>query len=72
MMRKKVIFLPVGYHKIKSFHSTWLKSEPGAAFVETQQELLTASKNLQFTTSDFRGLFCQYADPAFERFLLRA
>lgn len=72
MMRKKVILLPVGYHKIKSFHSTWLKSEPGAAFVETQQQLLTASKNLRFSTSDLRALFCQYADPAFERFLLRA
>jgi exopolysaccharide biosynthesis predicted pyruvyltransferase EpsI len=70
MMRKKVIFMPVGYHKIKSFYSTWLKNEPGAAFVESQEQLLEASKNLQFATTDFAALFCRYADPAFERFLL--
>ena len=72
MMHKKVIFMPVGYHKIKSFYSTWLKNEPGAAFVENQQQLLEACYNLRFATTDFRALFCRYADPAFELFLLRA
>jgi exopolysaccharide biosynthesis predicted pyruvyltransferase EpsI len=72
MMHKKVIFMPVGYHKIKSFYSTWLKNEPGAAFVENQQQLLEACYNLRFATTDFAALFCRYADPAFERFLLRA
>jgi exopolysaccharide biosynthesis predicted pyruvyltransferase EpsI len=72
MMRKKVIFMPVGYHKIKSFYSTWLKNEPGAAFVENQEQLLEASKNLQFATTDFATLFCHHADPAFEQFLLSA
>jgi exopolysaccharide biosynthesis predicted pyruvyltransferase EpsI len=72
MMRKKVILMPVGYHKIKSFYSTWLKNEPGAAFVEAQQQLLEASKNLRFPTSDLAALFCRHADPAFERFLLVA
>jgi len=70
MMRKKAIFLPVGYHKIKSFYSTWLKNEPGAAFVETQQQLLEACDKLRFVTMDLKALFCRHADPAFERFLL--
>jgi exopolysaccharide biosynthesis predicted pyruvyltransferase EpsI len=70
MMRKKVIFMPVGYHKIKSFYSTWLENEPGAAFVESREQLLEAFKNLQFATTDFTALFCQCADPAFDRFLL--
>ena len=72
MMRKKVIFMPVGYHKIKSFYSTWLKNEPGAAFIERQEQLLEVSKNLQFATTDFAALFCHHADPAFEQFLLSA
>jgi exopolysaccharide biosynthesis predicted pyruvyltransferase EpsI len=72
MMRKKAIFLPVNYHKIASFYSTWLKDEPGAAFAETQQQLLQAFNRLRFVTTDFRGLFCRHADPAFERFLLKA
>jgi exopolysaccharide biosynthesis predicted pyruvyltransferase EpsI len=70
MMRKRVIFLPVGYHKIKSFYSTWLKDDPGAAFVETQQQLVEASENVGFPTTNFEELFCQHADPALERFLL--
>ena len=72
MMRKKVILMPVGYHKIKSFYSTWLKNEPGAAFVETQQQLLEVFKNLRFSTNDLAALFCHHADPALERFLLVA
>jgi exopolysaccharide biosynthesis predicted pyruvyltransferase EpsI len=72
MMRKKVILLPVGYHKIKSFYSTWLESERGAAFAETQKQMLEQSYKLQFPTTDFAMLFCRYAAPAFERFLLRA
>jgi exopolysaccharide biosynthesis predicted pyruvyltransferase EpsI len=72
MMRKKVIFMPVAYHKIKSFYSTWLKNEAGAAFVENQERLLETSKTLQFATTDFASLFCRHADPAFERFLLHA
>jgi hypothetical protein len=62
----------VGYHKIKSFYSTWLKNEPGAAFIERQEQLLEVSKNLQFATTDFAALFCHHADPAFEQFLLSA
>jgi exopolysaccharide biosynthesis predicted pyruvyltransferase EpsI len=72
MMRKKVIFMPVRYHKIKSFYSTWLENEPGAAFVESREQLLEAPKNLQFATTNFAALFCRHADPAFERFLLSA
>ena len=72
MMRKKVILMPVGYHKIKSFYSTWLTSEPGAAFVEAEEQLLEATKNLKFPTIDLGELFCRHADPALERFLLVA
>jgi 2-phospho-L-lactate guanylyltransferase (CobY/MobA/RfbA family) len=72
MMRKKVILLPVGYHKIKSFYLTWLSQDPGVAFAETQQQLLEAASNLQSPTIDFAALFCHHADPAFDRFLLYA
>lgn len=70
MMRKKVIFAPVAYHKIKSFYSTWLKNEPGAAFVETKQQLLEVANKLQFSTTDLATLFCCHADPALGQFLL--
>ena len=72
MMRKKVILLPVGYHKIKSFHATWLKDEPGAAFAETQQQLLDALSNMRSPTTDLAALFRRHADPAFDQFLLNA
>jgi exopolysaccharide biosynthesis predicted pyruvyltransferase EpsI len=72
MMRKKVILMPVGYHKIKAFHATWLANEPGVAFAETQRQLLEQSNNLRFPTTDFAALFSRYADPAFERFLFSA
>jgi exopolysaccharide biosynthesis predicted pyruvyltransferase EpsI len=39
MMRKKVIFLPVRYHKIQSFYDTWLRAKPGTAFIQKQEEL---------------------------------
>ena len=70
MMRKKVVLLPVGYHKIGAFYDTWLHAEPGAAFATTQEELLTKLRALQSPSSDLAGLFCEYADPAFSRFLL--
>ena len=37
MMRKKVVFLPTGYHKIRAFYDTWLSPLAGAAF--SQQPL---------------------------------
>jgi exopolysaccharide biosynthesis predicted pyruvyltransferase EpsI len=71
MMRKKVVFLPVGYHKIRSFYDTWLQSRPGTAFVETQEELLTKLAALHMPKDDdLQALFLEYADPAFNRFLL--
>jgi len=72
MMRKKVILLPVGYHKIQAFYDTWLQAEPGAAFATTQEELITKLRALQPPSCDLAGLFCDYADPAFNRFLLGA
>ena len=46
MMRKKVIFLPVGYHKIQAFYDTWLHAEAGVAFATTQEELITKLRAL--------------------------
>jgi exopolysaccharide biosynthesis predicted pyruvyltransferase EpsI len=69
MMRKKVVLLPVGYHKIRSFYDTWLCSRPGAAFAKTQAELAAALSRLQAPSDDFKDLFLEYAEPAFNRFL---
>jgi len=69
MMRKKVVFLPVGYHKIESFYDTWLCSRPGANFAGTQEELAAKLPALQPPDCDLRALFLEYANPAFNRFL---
>ncbi len=70
MMRKKMVLLPVGYHKIRSFYDTWLQARPGMAFVETQEELITKLPALQSPNDDLHALFLEHADPAFNRFLL--
>jgi len=69
MMRKKVVLLPVGYHKIRSFYDTWLCSRRGAAFAQTQEELAAKLPRLEAPNDDFKELFLEYADPAFSRFL---
>jgi exopolysaccharide biosynthesis predicted pyruvyltransferase EpsI len=70
MMRKKVIFLPVAYHKIESFYKTWLHGKPGAAFVKNQEELMICVDKLKPFTVDLATLFCERADPALDRHLL--
>jgi exopolysaccharide biosynthesis predicted pyruvyltransferase EpsI len=70
MMRKKVVFLPVGYHKIRSFYDTWLQARPGMTFVGTQDELMTKLSALHSPLDNLQTLFREYADPAFNRFLL--
>jgi exopolysaccharide biosynthesis predicted pyruvyltransferase EpsI len=70
MMRKKVVLLPVGYHKIGAFYDTWLSSMTGAAFVDAQEDLQPRMVALQTPTCDPRDLFCRYADPALDRFLM--
>jgi exopolysaccharide biosynthesis predicted pyruvyltransferase EpsI len=70
MMRKKVVFLPVGYHKVRSFHETWLQQRPGTAFADTQAALTTKLSGLASPTADLRALFLEHAEPAFNRFLL--
>jgi exopolysaccharide biosynthesis predicted pyruvyltransferase EpsI len=70
MMRKKVVFLPVGYHKIRSFYDTWLKCRPGIAYVSSQEELARKLSALQAPADDLHELFCEHAEPAFNRFLL--
>jgi hypothetical protein len=70
MMRKKVIFLPVGYHKIHSFYHTWLRGNPGAAFIQKQEELATCLDALEPFSADLTTLFCEHADPALNRHLL--
>jgi exopolysaccharide biosynthesis predicted pyruvyltransferase EpsI len=70
MMRKKVIFLPVAYHKIESFYATWLHGKPGAAFVKNKEELMRCVDKLKPFTVDLATLFCERADPALDRHLL--
>jgi exopolysaccharide biosynthesis predicted pyruvyltransferase EpsI len=70
MMRKKTVFLPVGYHKIWSFWETWLADLPGSAFVERQGDLTVRMAALKPPTRDLGALFRERADPAFDRFLL--
>ena len=72
MMRKKVILLPVTYHKIRAFFDTWLRDAPGAAYAETQAELLAALPSVQSPSRDFKALFLEHADPALRRFLSKA
>jgi exopolysaccharide biosynthesis predicted pyruvyltransferase EpsI len=72
MMRKKVVLLPVGYHKIQSFYDTWQKCMPGIAYVSSQEELSSKLSALQAPTADLHDLFCAHAEPAFNRFLLGA
>jgi exopolysaccharide biosynthesis predicted pyruvyltransferase EpsI len=69
MMRKRVGFLPVGYHKIRSFYDTWFADDPGVAFVETAEQVR------QFLTDDTRSqlrhreVFMEWATPALQEFL---
>jgi pyruvyl transferase EpsO len=70
MMRKKVVLLPVGYHKIRSFYDTWLQPRPGTAFAETQEQLMMHLAALHSPEDDLQALFLKHADPAFNRFLL--
>lgn len=70
MMRRKVILLPVGYHKIAAFHATWLASTPGVGFAATAGELDHLLATLaEPGTSDLKELFTRHADPALQRFL---
>jgi exopolysaccharide biosynthesis predicted pyruvyltransferase EpsI len=70
MMRKKVVFLPIAYHKMRAFIETWLSSCPAATYVDTPAELPCRIAALQPASCDLHRMFCQFADPAFDRFLL--
>jgi exopolysaccharide biosynthesis predicted pyruvyltransferase EpsI len=70
MMRKKVLFLPVGYHKIRAFHDTWFAHTPGVGFVGVPEDLPAALAGLDAPARDLGALFRDYAIPAFDRFLL--
>jgi exopolysaccharide biosynthesis predicted pyruvyltransferase EpsI len=72
MMGKKVVLLPVGYHKTRSFHDTWFRSNPGALFCDRAEELAARIKALRRPEGDLKALFCEHADPALNRFLLDA
>jgi exopolysaccharide biosynthesis predicted pyruvyltransferase EpsI len=72
MMRKKVVLLPVNYHKSISFYETWLADDPGIAFVRSSRELPPALARLKSPRTNLSALFCEHADPAFSRFLLEA
>src|SRR5262249_29533510 len=70
MMRKKVILLPVGYHKTRAFWETWLAAGPGSASVDNPADLPARIGALQPPTRDLAALFRERADPALDRFLL--
>ena len=70
MMRKKVVLLPVGYHKIQAFWETWLAAVPGSAYVEHQADLPARMAAIKPPTQDLAALFREWADPALDRFLL--
>jgi exopolysaccharide biosynthesis predicted pyruvyltransferase EpsI len=70
MMRKKVVLLPVGYHKIRAFYDTWLSDDPGVGFADSQNELAAALAALRSPTGHAAEVFRQRADRAFDRFLL--
>lgn len=70
MMGKKVVFLPVGYHKTRSFYDTWLGSRPGSAFCDKPEGVSCHIETLRRPEGGFKALFCEHADPALNRFLL--
>jgi exopolysaccharide biosynthesis predicted pyruvyltransferase EpsI len=70
MMRKKVVFLPVDYHKVRAFIDTWLFSCAGVAYVDANSDLSSRMAALQPPNCDLHRTFCQFADPAFRRFLM--
>lgn len=70
MMRKKVIFLPVSYHKVRAFVETWFYACPAATYVDAQADLPSRVAALEPPDCDLHRMFCQFADPAFSRFLL--
>jgi len=70
MMRKKTVFLPVGYHKIRSFWETWHPGVPGSAFVDRAEDLPGKMAALLPPSQDLQALFLERADPAFDRFLM--
>jgi exopolysaccharide biosynthesis predicted pyruvyltransferase EpsI len=69
MMRKKVVFLPVAYHKVAAFYETWLRSNRGAAFAP---DPAAARAKLPFLDwpDDISQLCALHADRAFNHFLL--
>jgi exopolysaccharide biosynthesis predicted pyruvyltransferase EpsI len=72
MMRKKVIMLPVAYHKSRAFYDTWLAEKPGVRFAEDGRSLPREILQLESFTTDLRQILCERANPAFDRFLLHA
>ena len=70
MMRKKVLLLPVGYHKIQAFYDTWLSDMPGAGFVSDRGALDAALGDLTPADHDPGALCRNHAIPAFDRFLM--
>ena len=71
MMGKKVILLPVGYHKIRAFYETWLSDQSNVAFVRNPNDLILSIKTLRSQRVDYFELFMRFADPAFQRFLMQ-
>jgi exopolysaccharide biosynthesis predicted pyruvyltransferase EpsI len=71
MMRKKVVFLPIGYHKMRAFIDTWLSSCAAVTYVDARADLPSRIAALRPPGCDLHQMFRRHADPAFSRFLIR-
>lgn len=67
MLGKKVVLLPVDYHKSRSFYDTWLTDVPAVTFARSASELPEALESLAEGCPDLTELFRSIADPLFDQ-----
>jgi exopolysaccharide biosynthesis predicted pyruvyltransferase EpsI len=68
-MRKRTAWLPVRYHKIRSFFETWFAQVPGISFVDNTDALNTFLSDPTPPSINPVELFLSRAVPSFVRFL---
>jgi hypothetical protein len=71
-MGKSTAWLPVRYHKVKSFFETWFRDVPGIRYVESQADLEAFLSDPATPSIDLRESFLSRAVPAFHRFLRKS
>lgn len=69
MLGKKVVLLPVDYHKARSFYDTWLGDVPAIAFAEDLRQARSALRELGQRCPDLTDLFRSVADPLLDDLL---